>query len=104
MKTNVSLEGGEREGGMDGKREGLLPPPPLPPPSAFITTEELPEHITRQIEEEKEQERREKERQEWEKNLCKVHSSTSILVRTLLSILLRLVSILTELVYRLDVY
>ena len=32
----------------------------------------LPEHILRQIEEEREAERREQERQEWERNLCKV--------------------------------
>jgi hypothetical protein len=32
----------------------------------------LPEHILRQIEEEREAERKEQERQEWERNLCKV--------------------------------
>ena len=32
----------------------------------------LPEHILRQIEEEREAEGKEQERQEWERNLCKV--------------------------------
>jgi len=40
--------------------------------TTFISTEDLPPHIKKQIEDKLEYERREKQRQEWERNLCKV--------------------------------
>ena len=47
--------------------------------AVFSLSDQLPEHIRHQIDEEREAERREQERQEWEKNLCKV-SLINILV------------------------
>ena len=41
-------------------------------PSAFTSSSDLPQHICRQIEEEKEGERKELEKQERGRNLCKV--------------------------------
>ena len=40
--------------------------------AVFTTSDLLPKHILRQIEEEREAEKKEQERLEWERNLCKV--------------------------------
>lgn len=39
---------------------------------AFSEVRSLPQHVCQQIKEEQQHELREKERQEWERNLCKV--------------------------------
>ena len=40
--------------------------------AVFRSSDQLPEHICRQIDEEREAERQEQERLEWERNHCKV--------------------------------
>ena len=40
--------------------------------AVFSLSDQLPEHIRHQIDEEREAERREQERLEWERNHCKV--------------------------------